>query len=60
MSKLIKNYIYNSIYQILLIVIPIITIPYVARVLGPEGVGINRLYNICKYNIYIYRNAWVR
>ena len=60
MGKLIKNYIYNSIYQILLIVIPVITIPYVARVLGAEGVGINRIYFICKYDIYIYWNAWIR
>ena len=46
MGKLIKNYIYNSLYQILVIIIPIITIPYVARALGAEGVGINRIYNI--------------
>lgn len=41
MSKIIKNYIYNSIYQILTIMIPIVTIPYAARVLGAEGIGIN-------------------
>ena len=34
-----KNYIYNLIYQILLIIIPIITTPYVSRVLGADGVG---------------------
>ena len=34
MSKLIKNYIYNSIYQVLSIIIPVVTIPYVARALG--------------------------
>lgn len=34
-----KNYLYNLIYQILLIVIPIITTPYVSRVLGADGVG---------------------
>lgn len=54
MSRVIKNYIYNSLYQILAIIIPIITIPYIARVLGAEGVGINRIHNICKYSIYIY------
>lgn len=34
-----KNYLYNLIYQILLIIIPIITTPYVSRVLGADGVG---------------------
>ncbi|MDF9537084.1 oligosaccharide flippase family protein [Bacillus cereus] len=41
MNKLISNYIYNTLYQVLILLIPIITIPYVFRVLGPEGVGIN-------------------
>ena len=60
MSKIVKNYIYNSLYQVLAIIIPIITIPYVARALGAEGVGINRIYNICKYGIYISRIIWTR
>jgi O-antigen/teichoic acid export membrane protein len=34
-----KNYLYNLIYQISALVLPIITIPYVSRVLKPEGVG---------------------
>ncbi len=34
------NYFYNMIYQVLLLVMPLITAPYVARVLGAEGVGI--------------------
>lgn len=34
-----KNYIYNLIYQILLILMPIITTPYLARTLGPSGTG---------------------
>ncbi|MEE1161366.1 MAG: oligosaccharide flippase family protein, partial [Acutalibacteraceae bacterium] len=34
-----KNYLYNLIYQILIIIIPIITTPYVSRVLGADGVG---------------------
>ena len=40
-----KNYIYNLIYQILLIIIPIITTPYVSRVLGADGVGKFSFYN---------------
>lgn len=34
-----KNYIYNLFYQILSIITPLITTPYVSRVLGAEGVG---------------------
>lgn len=41
MSKLISNYLFNSFYQVLILVLPIITMPYVARVLNPEGIGIN-------------------
>ncbi|MFE8701744.1 flippase [Cytobacillus sp. FJAT-54145] len=40
-----KNYIYNVIYQIVTLVIPIITIPYVSRVLGSSGVGTNAFTN---------------
>ena len=35
-----KNYIYNLSYQILIIFLPLITTPYVSRVLGAENVGI--------------------
>lgn len=35
-----KNYIYNLVYQILIIIMPIITTPYLARTLGAEGTGI--------------------
>lgn len=35
-----KNYIYNVSYQILLLLTPLITIPYLSRVLGADGVGI--------------------
>ena len=34
-----KNYIYNLSYQLLTLVTPFITTPYVSRVLGPDGVG---------------------
>ncbi len=39
-GKLIKNYIYNTLYQILVLLAPIITTPYVARVLGVTNIGI--------------------
>ena len=35
-----RNYIYNVSYQILLILTPVITAPYLSRVLGADGVGI--------------------
>ncbi len=39
-NKVTKNYMYNLIYQILTILLPIITTPYLSRVLGPERIGI--------------------
>ncbi len=35
-----KNYIYNLIYQIFKIIIPIISTPYLARTMGAEAIGI--------------------
>ena len=35
-----KNYIYSLLYQILTMITPFITAPYVSRVLGADGVGI--------------------
>lgn len=40
MSNPKKNFIYNLIYQILIFIIPFVTMPYISRVLGAEGVGI--------------------
>jgi len=39
MTDLKKNFIYNVAYQILILILPIITIPYVSRVLGATGIG---------------------
>lgn len=35
-----KNYLYNLFYQILVIVMPLITTPYLSRVLGAEAIGV--------------------
>ena len=35
-----RNYIYNLIYQIVAIIMPVITVPYLSRVLGAENIGI--------------------
>lgn len=39
MKSLKKNFVYNITYQILILIIPFITTPYVSRVLGVKGVG---------------------
>ncbi|MCG0601703.1 flippase [Lactiplantibacillus plantarum] len=43
--KVVRNYLYNAGYQLLNLIVPFITVPYIARVLGPEGVGINSYTN---------------
>lgn len=45
-----KNYIYNMVYQVLTLVLPLITTPYLSRVLGAEGIGIyGYTYSIVTY-----------
>ncbi|WP_308557606.1 flippase [uncultured Lactobacillus sp.] len=43
--KVVRNYLYNVGYQVLAIIVPLITSAYVARVLRPEGVGANAFTN---------------
>ncbi len=51
--KLAKNYIYSLIYQFTIVILPFITIPYVTRVLGKEGLGIAAYTNsISLYFVY--------
>ena len=40
MKKLVKNYIYNLIYQVFLVIVPLITAPYLAKTLGSKALGI--------------------
>ena len=47
--KLIRNYLYNAGYQLLALIIPFITAPYISRTLKPHGVG-----------IYADTNAWIQ
>ena len=39
-SKIIKNYLYNLSYQILVLLAPLITTPYISITLGASGIGI--------------------
>ncbi len=50
MGKLKSNFIYDTVYQILLLIIPLITTPYVARTVGANGVGVySYTYSIVSY-----------
>ena len=45
-----KNYIYNIIYQVLILIIPLIISPYLSRIIGAEGIGIySYTYSIVNY-----------
>lgn len=45
MKDTLKNIFYNGIYQLVIIVLPLLTVPYVSRVLGAQKMGINSLVN---------------
>lgn len=57
-----KNFLYNASFQILLMIVPLITAPYVSRVLGPGNIGIQSytdsivsyfvLFATCGLNMY--------
>lgn len=49
-SSVKSNFIYNTVYQILILILPLITAPYVSRVIGAEGNGIySYTYSIVQY-----------
>lgn len=35
-----KNFVYNSVYQVLSLIVPIVTTPYLSRILGVNSIGI--------------------
>lgn len=67
MGKIAKNYLYNAAYQILVLIAPITTAPYLARVLGASNLGIysyvnssgNIITTISLLGIYAYGNRQV-
>ena len=51
-KSILKNYTYHLAYQILVLILPLITTPYVSRVLGAEAIGIyGYTYSIVTYFI---------
>lgn len=50
MANLKKNYLYQAAYQLLLIIVPLVTTPYLSRVLGASQVGVySYTYSIANY-----------
>lgn len=48
------NYILNTSYQILIMIVPLITTPYISRVLGADGIGIySYTYSIISYFVLV-------
>lgn len=39
-KRIISNFLYQASYQLLLVIMPIITIPVISRALGPDGIGL--------------------
>ena len=49
-----KNYIFNVTYQIILLIAPLVTAPYISRVLLAEGVGLYSFsYSIVSYFVLV-------
>ena len=51
-KSILKNYLYNLTYQILILILPLITASYLARVLGPVGNGIY-IYTYTMVNYFV-------
>ncbi|KEZ91203.1 flippase [Lacrimispora celerecrescens] len=54
MGSIKKNFIYNIIYQMLVLILPLITTPYISRVFGAENIGIySYTYSVAYYFVLI-------
>ena len=54
MESIKKNFLYNIIYQILLVILPLITAPYISRTLGANSVGIYSYTNSVAYYFLLF------
>ncbi|WP_437788648.1 flippase [Lacticaseibacillus paracasei] len=54
-----KNFLWNISYQVFLLILPIVTIPYVSRVLGPTGIGINSYTNSIVQYFVLFGNLGI-
>ena len=49
-----RNITYNFVYQLLILVLPLMTAPYLSRVIGAEGVGVySYSYSVATYFVYL-------
>lgn len=54
MESVKKNFFYNIVYQILIVILPLITAPYISRTLGATAVGIySYTYSVAYYFLLI-------
>lgn len=54
MKKTATNFIYQSLFQITAIILPIVTVPIVSNALGPKGIGIyNYTFSITSYFVLL-------
>lgn len=53
MNKVKKNILYNLAYQILVLIVPLITSPYISRTLGAEGLGTYSYVSSVAYYFFI-------
>ena len=52
-ASLKRNVAYNFAYQLLILVLPLVTAPYLSRVIGAEGVGVySYSYSVATYFVY--------
>lgn len=50
LTRVRENFLYNVFYQLLILAIPIITVPYISRVLEADGVGtVSYTYSLASY-----------
>ena len=53
-SSTLMNYMYNMIYQVSLVILPLITSPYLSRVVGPDGLGEYSYSYSVAYYFYLF------